>query len=143
MEGQLSVDNAKVVNVVATAELDQYVNLARLAKSGQAVYDKSLYGGRAGYIRSPSSAGEVILFQSGKMISVGANSEELAYALLEQVRDLLVEHGYIEFVRLKPRTRNIVLTFDFRRRLDLERLPLIFDMEFEPEQFPAAIMRLE
>jgi transcription initiation factor TFIID TATA-box-binding protein len=133
---------SRTVNVVATANLEQKLNLEDLAKAGFVYHDEAVYGGRVGYFRSNSFPGEVTLFPSGKMIGVGATSVRQAFDQLEFVRDSLAKNGVIGHVVLKPKVQNIVAIIDVEKRFELERLSLELDLEFEPEQFPGAIMRL-
>lgn len=130
------------MNVVVTANLGYKLNLEALSSSGYILHDEMIYGGRVGYFRSPEFSGEVTLFPSGKMIGVGENSEDGACHQLEFVKDTLVREGIIEPVTLSPKIQNIVATVDLGRRVDLEGLVAEFDLDFEPEQFPGAIMRL-
>ena len=132
----------RIVNVVATANLGQRLNLETLAKSGLIFHDEAVYGGRVGYFRSPSFPGGVTLFPSGKMIGVGTRSEEEAFRQLEYVEEALAEHDIIESVPLKPKIQNIVATLDLKSGIDVEGLAHELNLDFEPEQFPGAIMRL-
>jgi len=79
--------------------------------------------------------GKVLIFSSGKMISVGTTSEEKAISELEQTEELLVDREMIGAKprRLQTKIRNIVVTADFRRNIDLEELSKRHKMIYEPE----------
>jgi len=68
-----------IVNVVATAALGQKLDLEELEKYPQILHSAQTYGGRVAYFRSRCFKGEVSIFSSGKMISVGAKSEAEAF----------------------------------------------------------------
>ena len=78
---------AKIVNVVATAALNQEVNPEELRQFEEVVYDSNVYGGRVAYFKTKTSQGKVSIFISGKMISVGTKSEEAPFQELEAAKD--------------------------------------------------------
>jgi len=133
----------KIVNVVATASLNQKVNLIELGKHDEVSYDPNVYGGRVAYFRSPNIKGTVSIFSSGRMISVGAKSEEEAISALEYVKDFLVKKKLINPIILKTKTRNIVVMVNFEMRVDLEELTEKCRMIYEPEQFPGGILKVD
>jgi TATA-box binding protein (TBP) (component of TFIID and TFIIIB) len=140
-KARFGFDMAKVsiVNVVATAALGQRVDLKELGKCPQIVYDPEIYGGRVAYFRSPKFTGEVTIFASGKMISVGGKSETEAFRAL----DRSIKMGFVKQVNLEKKTPNIVFVVDFGKAVDLEALAKDHRMVYEPEQFPGAILRME
>lgn len=131
-----------IVNVVATAALGHRVDLEQLGKCPRIVHDLEIYGGRVAYFRSAEFAGEVTIFASGKMISVGTKSEGEAYRALELAKEYLVEKGFVTSVDLEKKTQNIVVVVDFETNVSLERLAQDYKMIYEPEQFPGAIFRI-
>jgi transcription initiation factor TFIID TATA-box-binding protein len=132
-----------IVNVVATAALGQRVDLEQLGKCPRIVHDSEIYGGRVAYFRSAEFAGEVTIFASGKMISVGTKSEGEAYRALELAKEYLVEKGFVRSVDLEKMTQNIVVVVDFGHGINLEELTQEHRMVYEPEQFPGGILRME
>jgi TATA-box binding protein (TBP) (component of TFIID and TFIIIB) len=68
-----------IVNVVATADLNQEVDLFELANLKEIVYDSEIYGGRVAYFKLSDMEGKVSIFSSGKMISVGTKSDKTAF----------------------------------------------------------------
>jgi len=132
----------KTVNVVATADLGQRVDLEELGKFKGILYDRDVYGGRVAYVKFGVMKGKVSVFFSGKMISVGTRSEEEAFRDLGCVKDFLVEKVFVRDVKLEPKVRNVVFMADLRRPIDLERLSVQQKLIYEPEQFPGAILRL-
>jgi transcription initiation factor TFIID TATA-box-binding protein len=133
-----------IVNVIATADMNQEVDLFELAEYKEILYDSEIYGGRVAYFKSPSMEGKVSIFTSGKMISIGTKSEREAFHELNQVKKFLVKkHLIADSVRLVPRVQNIVVTADFEKTINLEELSTDQKMIYEPEQFPGGILRVE
>jgi transcription initiation factor TFIID TATA-box-binding protein len=77
------------------------------------------------------------------MISVGTKNETQAHKELKLATEFLVERGYAKIVELNFKTQNIVVTTDFEKSLNLEKLSENTKAIYEPEQFPGAIVRLE
>jgi len=119
--------------------------LDELGRFKDILHDSDTYRGRVAYFKSSSMDGKVLIFSSGKMISVGTTSEEKAISELEQTEELLVDREMIGAKprRLQTKIRNIVVTADFRRNIDLEELSKRHKMIYEPEQFPGGILRVE
>jgi len=131
-----------IVNVVATASLKQKVDLPKIGKLPNVLYDPDLYGGRVAYIKSPTMKGKVTVFNSGKMISVGTTREEEATNDLQQVEDMLAEAGLIQPTSLEVTIQNIVATADFNIPIDIEKAVEKLHGIYEPEQFPGAIIKI-
>lgn len=87
--------NPIVVNVVATAELGQSVDLTQVSKIEHTIFDQEIYGGRAAYMKRPGMHGKVTIFTSGKMISVGNKSREEAEADLQETVNTLSQANLI------------------------------------------------
>ena len=132
----------KIVNVVATASLNQKVNLIELGKLDEVSYDTNVYGGRVAYFRSPNIKGTVSIFASGKMISVGTKSEVEAVSALEYVKEVLVKNGFVNLTELNSQIENIVVVMDFQESIDLEELAKKCKMIYEPDQFPGGIIKI-
>lgn len=132
-----------IVNVVATAALNQELDLYELRKFKEIIHDSDTYGGRVAYFKSSNMEGKVSIFSSGKMISVGTRSEEKAFYELEYVLKFLVERSLVKPIPLQPKIQNIVVTADFGGSLDLEGMSKRCKTIYEPEQFPGAILKIE
>lgn len=132
-----------IVNVVATASLNQPMDFEELRRYGEIFHDSDVYGGRVAYFKTKQMQGKVSIFSSGKMISVGTKSEDQAQKELQLAKQFLVEKGLIKDVTLEPKTQNIVATADFEQSINLEDLVSKTHAIYEPEQFPGVILRLE
>ena len=133
----------RIVNVVVTAFLNQKPDFEELRKCKEIFQDPEVYGGRVAYFKKEKMQGSVSIFTSGKMIGVGTKSEREAFNELETTVQFLAEKGYIKPVKISPKIRNIVVTADFKRSLNLRRLSDASKAIYEPKQFPGAILRLK
>jgi len=128
----------KVVNLVATAELCQSVDLERLVNAPGFRYDHAIY--HCAYLKDSKTKGKVSIFSSGKMISIGTKSFLDARQDLKYAAERLVDLRLIESVRVKVKLQNIVAVFDAGISFDLESLSQMrHNLIYEPEQFPGAI----
>ncbi len=132
-----------IVNVVATASLNQEMDFEELRRFGEIFHDSDVYGGRVAYFKTKGMQGRVSIFSSGKMISVGTKSIEQAQKELQLAKRFLAEKSLIKEVALEPKTQNIVATADFEQQVNLEELAQKTRAIYEPEQFPGAILRLD
>jgi transcription initiation factor TFIID TATA-box-binding protein len=132
-----------IVNVVATAALDQELGFSEIREQKWVFHDFDVYGGRVAYLKMPCMEGKISLFPSGKMISIGTKSEKKAYSELRIAMEYLVKKGYVKSVKLRPKTQNIVVTVNFDTGVDLEKLAEDSSSIYEPDQFPGAILRIE
>jgi hypothetical protein len=90
--------NLFVVNVVATANVNQPDDLPRLNGTSWGPYDARIY--RSGYARDRDIIGKVIVFNSVKLISVGTKSSKQASAELKHAVKLLASASLVEQVPL-------------------------------------------
>jgi TATA-box binding protein (TBP) (component of TFIID and TFIIIB) len=132
-----------IVNVVVTTDLKQPVDLAKLTKLEDITYDPRKYNGKVAYFKSKKMQGKVtIFFSTGKLISVGTKSVKQANKELEHVAKSLAKANIIKPTRIEPVVRNMVISIDLGKPIDLvalcERMQRLI---YEPEQFPAAIWR--
>lgn len=132
-----------IVNVVATASLSQQLDFYELRKLKEVLHDSEIYGGRVAYFKASNMRGKISLFPSGKMISVGTTSEKESFYELEYVKNFLIKKKMIEPIHLQPKIQNIVATVDLGNSVKLEELSISFRMIYEPEQFPAGILKIK
>jgi transcription initiation factor TFIID TATA-box-binding protein len=130
-----------IVNVVATASVNQEMDFDKLRKYKEIFQDSDVYGGRVAYFKTKKMEGKVSIFSSGKMISIGTKSELDAFHELKAAMEFLVKKGFARPVALEPKTQNIVVSSDFQMSVNLEKLAEKSKTIYEPEQFPGAILR--
>jgi transcription initiation factor TFIID TATA-box-binding protein len=132
--------NPVVVNVVATSELGESLELSEVSQIEHTIFDQEIYGGRVAYLKKPSMHGKVTIFPSGKLISVGTHSLDEAEADLQETANTLHASGLIRKVKMKARLRNLVAVLT-TKPISLEDFAFETRAIYEPEQFPAAILK--
>jgi len=130
----------EIVNIVATADLRQQVELTEIAKIRYTIYDQEIYGGRVAYLKTPAMHGKTTIFPSGKLISVGTNTREQAQHDLQETVDTLSQANLIKPMSVTANVRNIVALLTLPNPIPLERLEGP-NLIYEPEQFPAAVVK--
>jgi transcription initiation factor TFIID TATA-box-binding protein len=132
----------KIVNIVATANLGQPVDLLRLANVEGFLYDQAIY--HCAYLKDDKTHAKVSIFATGKMICVGTRSFKDADRDLNYAAKRLAKLGLISRVKIAVTVQNIVATSDIGHDVDLEslatKLPHVI---YDPQQFPGAIYYAE
>ncbi len=131
----------EVVNVVATADLQQRVSLTDISHLPHTLHDQEIYGGRVAYLKTPEMHGKVTIFPSGKLISVGTRSSQQAEEDIQTTGQLLLADNLIEPVELTITVRNLVAVLTLPETVDLENFASENNVIYEPEQFPGAIIK--
>lgn len=134
---------SEIVNVVATASVEQKVNLRELGRLQGFSHNLDVYHGRVAYFKNARMQGRVSIFSSGKLISIGTKSEEKACGELKAVARLLIAQGFVKSIKICPKIQNLVIAVNLEKTLNLEKLAETPKVIYEPEQFPALILRLE
>lgn len=132
----------RIVNIVATADLGQRVDLTEVAKIHYTIHDPHIYGGRVTYLKTPTMYGKTTIFPSGKLISVGTTTKEQIESDLQETINILSEAALIHTVQFSVNIRNIVALLELTESIDLEQLNIPSTI-YEPEQFPAAILKIK
>jgi len=131
-----------VVNVVASASLDQKIDLLEILKVFRNVeYRPKQFPGLVFRLKRPKTA--TLIFASGKMVCTGARSEKMARRAVNKVVRELKNNGII--IKGKPKTviQNMVASANLHGAIDLETAADILEnVMYEPEQFPGLIYRM-
>jgi len=130
-----------IVNLVATADLNQLVNLQMLVGIEGFRYDPTVY--RCAYLKDSEMKGKVSIFSTGRMICVGAKGLEDARLDLEYAARKVAKLRLIKPTKLVVKLRNIVATGGLGKPIDIERLATRPNVLYEPEQFSGAIYYAE
>ena len=98
---------------------------------------------KCGYYKDKKMEGRVTIFESGKIISVGAKSIQQTYKELEKTAKILEKYNLAKYLKPVPKIRNIVACFNFEKHLNIEHLARTLpNSMYEPEQFPGLIYRI-
>ena len=131
-----------VENVVATASLDQRLDLLAIMKVFRNVeYRPKKFPGLVFRLKRPKTA--TLIFSTGKMVCTGAKSEKMARSAVNKVVRELKNNGIIILGKPEITIQNIVATANLHGKIDLEMAADIMDnVMYEPEQFPGLIYRM-
>lgn len=134
--------DVSVENVVATASLDQKLDLIAIMKVFRNVeYRPKRFPGLVFRLKRPKTA--TLIFSTGKMVCTGAKSDKLARSAIRKVVKELKNNGIIILGKPEIMIQNIVATANLHGKIDLEMASDIMDnVMYEPEQFPGLIYRM-
>jgi transcription initiation factor TFIID TATA-box-binding protein len=132
-----------IENVVATATLNQKVDLNAVVKSFPGVqYRPEQFPGLVFRLKRPKTA--TLIFNSGKMVCTGAKSEKEAHRAVMNVVKELKKGGIIIISKPELKVQNIVASASLGGRIDLEQaVSSLVKTMYEPEQFPGLIYRMD
>ncbi len=134
-----------IENVVASTAIDQELDLQSVAMDlDGADYDPEQFPGLVYRTQSPKSA--ALIFRSGKIVCTGASSTDAVEASLEIVFEKLRALQIQISDSPEITVQNIVTSADLGVELNLNAIAIGFgleNIEYEPEQFPGLVYRLE
>ena len=135
-----------IENVVATANLGQFVNLDEISQKlpwWTAEYKPETFPGLVFRLKRPKTV--TLIFSTGKLVCTGARSEDDAYkAVRTVVRALRRELRLKLPSKFEVKIQNIVASGRFGRDIDIAKLAVTLPKTmYEPEQFPGAIHRMQ
>jgi transcription initiation factor TFIID TATA-box-binding protein len=135
--------DVKIQNVVASATLDQKINLLDIMKVFRNVeYRPKQFPGLVFRLKRPKTA--TLIFGTGKMVCTGAKSEKQARSVVGKVVRELKANGIVILGKPKIVIQNMVSSADLHGKIDLETAADIMDnVMYEPEQFPGLIYRMK
>jgi len=131
-----------IVNVVASASVDQKFNLIDIMKTFRDVeYRPERFPGLVYRIKKPKTA--TLIFSTGKMVCTGAKSEKMARRAVHKVVRELKKGGIVILSKPKIVIQNMVASGNLHGRIDLEAAAEVLEnVMYEPEQFPGLIYRM-
>ena len=132
-----------IQNVVATATLNQKVDLNAVVKSFPRVeYRPEKFPGLVFRLKRPKTG--MLIFGTGKMVCTGARSaRESRRAIMKVVRELK-KGGIIILNKPDFEVVNIVASATLGGNVDLEKTVVTLGKTmYEPEQFPGLIYRMD
>ena len=134
--------DVKIQNVVASASLDQKIDLIAIMKVFRNVeYRPKQFPGLVFRLKRPKTA--TLIFGSGKMVCTGAKSEKLARSAVGKVVKELKRNGIVILGKPKIVIQNMVSSANLHGKIDLETAADVMDnVMYEPEQFPGLIYRM-
>ncbi|WP_207588449.1 TATA-box-binding protein [Halomontanus rarus] len=138
-------ETINIENVVASTGIGQELDLQSVAMDLEgADYDPEQFPGLVYRTQNPKSA--ALIFRSGKIVCTGAKSTDDVHQSLEIVFDKLRELQIQVDDDPEVIVQNIVSSADLGRNLNLNAIAIglgLENIEYEPEQFPGLVYRLE
>jgi len=134
--------NIKIENVVATSVIGSELNLRAitLALDG-AEYEPEQFPGIVYRIKDPKTA--TLIFRSGRIVCTGAKSVADVKKAIKNVVERLTEAGFE--VNKNPEVV-VHATTDLKKVLNLNTIAIslgLENVEYEPEQFPGLVYRID
>ena len=136
----------KIENIVASAELGLELDLYTIAfKIHDVEYEPEQFPGAILKLKEPKTS--LLLFKNGKIICAGGKNEKDVAAAIEKTLKMLTTFSKTAPPKnFKPKftVQNIVASAEFSVELDLYTIASeVPDVEYEPEQFPGAILKFK
>ncbi len=135
----------KIENVVASTSLGTELDLQAivLALDG-AEYDPEQFPGLIYRLKEPKTA--TLLFRSGKAVCTGGKSLEQVEIAISKVVKKIEAAGVVIKTKPKIEVQNIVASSDLGAKINLNSIAIsvgLEKVEYEPEQFPGLVYRLD
>jgi len=136
-------DSIRIENVVASATLNQRIDLNAVVKGNPLVeYRPEQFPGLVFRLKRPKTA--TLIFNSGKMVCTGAKSEKEAKRAIKKVVLELKKSGIIIIGKPEIKVVNMVASANLLGRIELEDCAYSLGRTmYEPEQFPGLIYRMD
>lgn len=135
----------KIENVVASTSLGGELDLQAIALAlGGAEYEPEQFPGLIYRLKQPKTA--TLLFRSGKVVCTGAKSLEDVRTAIRTVAKQIEEAGIKIDRDPDIDVQNIVASSDLEQEINLNAIAISLGLErveYEPEQFPGLVYRLD
>ena len=133
-----------IVNIVASGNLNSNIDLYNLAISVPNIeYEPEQFPGAILKLKEPKVS--MLLFKNGKVICSGASVEKQIPLAIYKASKMI--HDIQKSVKVQKNADytvvNLVTTANLKMNLDLFKTAMeLENVEYEPEQFPGAILRI-
>ncbi|WP_282352266.1 TATA-box-binding protein [Haloferax volcanii] len=145
MSHEARLDSLEIQNVVASSAVGQELDLESLSNDvAGAEFNPDNFPGLVYRTQDPRAAN--LIFRSGKIVCTGASSVDGVNRALEQVFEELGSLGIPIDDREEATVQNIVSSADLGTNLNLNALAIglgLENVEYEPEQFPGLVYRID
>jgi transcription initiation factor TFIID TATA-box-binding protein len=135
----------KIENVVASCSLDTELDLQSIALAlDNAEYEPEQFPGLVCRLKDPKTA--ALLFRSGKVVCTGAKSIDAVNRAVKIVTEKIENAGVKVNQDPDITVQNIVASSDLGAQLNLNAIAIglgLEKVEYEPEQFPGLVYRLD
>ncbi len=133
----------KIENVVASASLGVPIKLEKLVANLDGIeYEPEQFPGLVMRLKDPKAA--ALIFSSGKIVCTGAKSPKDAKLVISKIVKRMNRLGMKIPKTYKVQLENIVASAKLNRELNLNNIAFTLEnTEYEPEQFPGLVMRID
>ncbi|MEE8198143.1 MAG: TATA-box-binding protein [Thermoplasmata archaeon] len=135
----------KIENVVASTSLGGELDLQAIALAlGGAEYEPEQFPGLIYRLKEPKTA--TLLFRSGKVVCTGAKSLRDVGTAIRTVAKQIKASGIDINIDPDIEVQNIVASSDLEQEINLNAIAISLGLErveYEPEQFPGLVYRLD
>lgn len=139
----MTKSDIKIQNVVVSANTHTKLSLEMLAtKLEGAEYEPESFPGLVYRVKDPKAS--TLIFTTGKIICSGAKSFRTAKKAIQKIMDNFKKLGIKISKKVDISVVNIVASASLNTRVDLNKI--VFELEeceYEPEQFPGLVYRLD
>ena len=132
----------KIENIVASASLNVEVPLEKIVSKLEGMeYEPEQFPGLVYRMNKPKAA--ALIFGSGKIVCTGARSIEDVNTVFKKVISMIKSIGVQVPKSFKIQVENIVASAKIEGNLNLDTIALnLENSEYEPEQFPGLVYRM-
>ncbi len=142
--GGVSLAKFRIENIVASTSLGAELDLQAIALAlGGAEYEPEQFPGLIYRLKEPKAA--TLLFRSGKVVCTGAKSLEHVKTAIDLVAKQIEAAGIPITKNPEIVVQNIVASSDLGAQINLNAIAITLgleNVEYEPEQFPGLVYRL-
>ncbi len=133
----------RIENVVASASLNVQVPLDKVVSSLEGIeYEPEQFPGLVLRLKNPKAA--TLIFSSGKIVCTGAKSPKDTNDAIAKVVSMIRKAGIKVPREYKIQVENIVASAKLNRELNLDTIAFeLENAEYEPEQFPGLVYRMD
>jgi transcription initiation factor TFIID TATA-box-binding protein len=135
----------RIENVVASTSLGKELDLQSISKALEgAEYEPEQFPGLVYRMKSPKAA--TLLFRSGKVVCTGAKSLDEVRTAIDQLVKQIEAAGVPVTKKPEIIVQNIVASADLGSVINLNAIAISLSLEkveYEPEQFPGLVYRLD
>ncbi len=138
-------EKVQIENIVASTTLADKLDLGKIALTlDGAEYEPEQFPGLIYRLKDPKTA--VLIFRSGKVNCTGAKDIESVKKTIDTLVSKLKQAGIDVYDEPDIVVQNIVAVYDLGTELNLTNIALslgLENVEYEPEQFPGLVYRVE
>ncbi len=133
----------KIENVVASITLNVPVQLDKLVTTLESIeYEPEQFPGLVLRLKNPKAA--ILIFSSGKLVCTGAKSPKDTNEAVAKVVTMIRKAGIKVPREYTVTVENIVASARLERELNLDKIAFeLENAEYEPEQFPGLVYRMD